>query len=52
MNHLLITGYEVVCLPVAHCELNPMEMAWARLKGYVKENNKRYSTCKAYITSK
>jgi hypothetical protein len=23
------------CLPVAHCELNPIELAWASLKGYV-----------------
>ena len=31
------TGHEVVRLPVAHCELNPIEMAWKQLKDYVKE---------------
>ena len=29
-------------LPVAHCELNPIEMAWKQLKDYVKERNTRY----------
>ena len=37
-----ITVHEVVRLPVAHCELNPIEMAWSQVKGYVKDNNKRY----------
>ena len=31
-------GHEVV----AHCELNPIEMAWSQVKGHVKRNNKRY----------
>lgn len=32
----------MVRLPVAHCELNPIEMAWSQVKGHVKENNKKY----------
>ena len=39
---VIMIGYEVVRLPVAHCELNPIEMAWSQVKGYVKRNNKRY----------
>ena len=32
-------GHEVVRLPVAHCELNPIEMAWSQMKGYIKTHN-------------
>ena len=32
-------GHEVVRLPPYHCKLNPIEMAWAQVKGYVKERN-------------
>ena len=39
---LSIIGHEVVRLPVAHCELNFIEMAWSQVKGHVKRNNKRY----------
>ena len=39
-----MAGHEVVRLPVAHCELNPIEMAWSQVKGYVKEHNKTYVT--------
>ena len=38
----IIIGHEVVRLPVAHCELNPIEMAWSQVKGHVKDNNKKY----------
>ena len=38
----LSVGHEVVRLPVAHWELNPIEMAWSQVKGYVKANNKKY----------
>ena len=38
----VIICHEVVRLPVAHCELNPIEMAWSQVKGHVKRNNKRY----------
>ena len=40
----VLAGHEVVRLPVAHCELNPIEMAWSQVKGYVKEHNKKYLT--------
>lgn len=33
----------MVRLPVAHCELNPIEMAWAQVKGYVKDHNKKFT---------
>ena len=36
-------GHEVVRLPVAHCELNPIEMAWAQVKGYVRDNNHKFT---------
>lgn len=32
-------GHEVVRLPVAHCELNPIEMAWSQMKQYTKTHN-------------
>ena len=33
-------GHKVVRFPGAHCELNPIEMAWSQVKGHVKRNNK------------
>jgi hypothetical protein len=36
-------GHEVVRLPVAHCTLNPIEMAWAQVKGYIKANNQKFN---------
>ena len=32
-------GHEVVCLPVSHCELNPIEMAWSQIKEYIRTHN-------------
>ena len=29
----------VLRLPVAHCELNPIELAWASVKGYAAKHN-------------
>ena len=29
-------GHKVVRLPPYHCELNPIEMAWAQVKGYIR----------------
>ena len=37
------TGHEVVRLPVAHCELNPIELAWSQLKEYVRDNNRKFT---------
>lgn len=36
-------GHEVLHLPVAHCELNPIELAWASMKGYVAKHNRDYN---------
>ena len=36
-------GHEVVHLPVAHCELNPIELAWAHVKEYVQKQNKEFT---------
>ena len=36
-------GHEVVCLPPYHCELNPIEMAWAQVKGYIKAKNSKFT---------
>ena len=35
-------GHTVLRLPVAHCELNPIELAWALVKGYVAKQNKDF----------
>ena len=45
----VLSGHEVVRLPVAHCELNPIEMAWSQVKGYVKEHNKKYLTEEIFL---
>ena len=36
----LVVGHEVVRL---HCVLNPIELAWSQVKGYVKVNNCRFN---------
>ena len=36
-------GHSVLCLPVGHCELNPIELALASVKGYVAKNNSNYN---------
>ena len=35
-------GHEVVRLPLYHCELNPIEMAWAQVKGYMRVHNTKF----------
>ena len=35
-------GHEVLRLPPRHCELNPIEMVWSDLKGFVARNNTTY----------
>ncbi|XP_047022563.1 uncharacterized protein LOC124634839 [Helicoverpa zea] len=32
----------VLRLPPYHCELNPIELIWAQMKGYVAQNNKSF----------
>ena len=36
-------GHRVLRLPVAHCELNPIELAWASVKGYVAKHKKKHN---------
>ena len=36
-------GHTVLRLPVAHCKLNPIELAWASMKGYVAKHNKNFT---------
>ena len=35
-------GHDVLSLPVGHCELNPIELVWARVKGYAAYHNKDF----------
>ena len=37
------TGHEVVHLPAAHSELNPIEMAWSQIKHYTKTHNTKFT---------
>ena len=36
-------GLEVVRLPTYHCELNPIEMVWAQVKGYIIVHNTKFT---------
>lgn len=36
---------KILRLPPYHCELNPIELAWAFVKGHVKKNNTSYKLC-------
>ena len=36
-------GHEVIRLPVAHCELNPIELAWAHVKEHVRKHNQLFT---------
>ena len=33
------SGHEVVRIPLYNCELNPIELCWSQVKGYIKEHN-------------
>uniref|UniRef100_A0A1X7V968 Tc1-like transposase DDE domain-containing protein n=1 Tax=Amphimedon queenslandica TaxID=400682 RepID=A0A1X7V968_AMPQE len=39
----LAAGHEVVHLPVAHCMLNPIELAWGQVKGHIKANTSKFT---------
>ena len=36
------TGHTVLRLPVAHCELNPIELVWAQVKDFARKRNKTF----------
>ena len=40
-------GHCVLCLTVAHCELNPIEMIWTQVKGYAARKNKTFTMSEA-----
>ena len=40
-------GHSVLRLPIAHCELNPIELIWAQVKGYAARNNKNFTMAEA-----
>ena len=39
----LFLTHEVVRLPVSRCTLNPIELAWAQVKGHIETNAKRFN---------
>ena len=39
----LKAGQEVLRLPVAHCTLNPIELAWAQVKGHIKAHTREFN---------
>ncbi|CAF4145912.1 unnamed protein product [Rotaria sp. Silwood2] len=39
---------QIVRLPVRHCSLNPMELAWAALKDYIRKNNTNFTMSSVY----
>ena len=36
-------SHNVLRLPVGHCELDPIELIWAQVKGYVTSHNKDFT---------
>ena len=40
-------GHEVARIPPNHCELNPIELFWLQVKGYIKEHINKESTLTA-----
>ena len=36
-------GHEIIRLPPYHCDLNPEELIWANIKGYVARNNNNFN---------
>uniref|UniRef100_A0A1X7VPT8 Tc1-like transposase DDE domain-containing protein n=1 Tax=Amphimedon queenslandica TaxID=400682 RepID=A0A1X7VPT8_AMPQE len=39
----LDAGHEVIRLPVAHCILNRIELAWAQVKGHIRANTSQFT---------
>ena len=48
----LDAGHEVVRLPVAHCTLNPIELAWGQVKGHIKANTSKFTLNEVKILAK
>lgn len=42
-------GVTVLRLPPYHCELNPIELIWAQVKGFVAEKNKTFKMAELKI---
>lgn len=38
----MAAGHRVLRLPPRHCELNPIELVWAKMKGHVARNNSTF----------
>ncbi|KAL1424333.1 hypothetical protein MTO96_020259 [Rhipicephalus appendiculatus] len=38
-----VAGHDIVRLPPYHCELNPIEMVWSHVKGYIAANNRSFT---------
>ena len=36
-------GQTILRLLVAHCEINPIQLAWASVKGYIAKHNKTHN---------
>ena len=36
-------GHQVLWQPVKHCDLNPIELIWAQVKGYVAKHNTTFN---------
>uniref|UniRef100_A0A1X7T1K4 Tc1-like transposase DDE domain-containing protein n=1 Tax=Amphimedon queenslandica TaxID=400682 RepID=A0A1X7T1K4_AMPQE len=45
----LMAGHEIVRLPVAHCTLNPFELAWVQVKGHIKANTCKFNLAEAKV---
>ena len=43
VDEMALAAGQVVCLPVVHCTLNPIELARSRVKGHIKANNQAFT---------
>ena len=41
-------GFDVLRTPVAHCELNPIELAWAQVKGYLRKKQQNVQAQRSF----
>ena len=40
---------EILRLPIKHCTLNPIELAWAGLKHHVRKHNTSFVSCLTFL---